>query len=119
MADAEEVMSRFGRDYRALTFRLVIIPNRELVRVLTDRFGEQGFAKRLSERRVQDLASRIEREGLQQPPVLEEGVHRALALASLGWDMPYFLLDEPIQMPSSRYIPTLDGRSPNLGGFSS
>jgi hypothetical protein len=37
-------------------------------------------------------------------------VKRALALALLGWDMPYFTIDESIDMPAPVFIPTLDAR---------
>lgn len=111
VAQADEIEARFGRDYRTLRFRLVIIPHAALLRILNVRFGEEGLARRLSDRKVRALAKEIQHEGLQYPPVLEEGIQRALAVAYLGWDMPYFLLDEPIEMPEPRFIPTLDGRA--------
>lgn len=108
----EEIESRFGRDPRTLRYRLVIIPHADLVRHLEDRYGAR-YTEKLRDPKVLELARDIDRRGLQSPPVLEKGLRRALAIASLGWDMPYFTVDEPISMPEPTYIPTLDGRWPD------
>jgi hypothetical protein len=107
---ADDIEARFGHDPKALHYRLVIIPHDELLEALKARFGEGRLANLGEDREISALARRIEREGLQNPPVLEEGLKRALAILLLGWDLPYFTLSEPIEMPTQRHIPTLDGR---------
>lgn len=105
----DEVESRYGRDPKTLKYRLVMVPYTELVRLLQQRLGAR-YERLLRDPAIMALAQDIEAHGLKSPPVLEEGLKRALALASLRWDMPYFTVDEPIHMPSPEYIPTLDGR---------
>lgn len=107
----EEIESRFGRDPKSLSYRFIVIPYADLVRHLEDRYGDRYKAK-LKSPMVIALARDIEANGLKTPPVLEEGMTRALALARLGWDMPYFTIDEPIEMPEPLFIPSLDGRWP-------
>lgn len=109
-SQADEIESRYGRDPRSLQYKLVLVSHPDLIRSLQDRFGEEGFLKRLKEPKTLALARQIDQDGLQYPPVVEQGFRRAFALAYLGWDMPYFMLEEPIDMPSPEYIKTLDGR---------
>ncbi len=107
---ADDIEARFGHDPKTMHYRLVIIPHDELLEALRARFGEERLRNLGQDREIAALARRIEREGLQNPPVLEEGLKRALATLLLGWDLPYFTLSEPLEMPSTRYISTLDGR---------
>lgn len=108
-AQVDEIESRYGRDPKTLHYRLVMVPYPELVRQLQDRLGAR-YERLLRDPQIAALAQDIEHHGLKSPPVLEEGLKRAMALASLRWDMPYFTIDEPIAMPSPEFIPTLDGR---------
>lgn len=106
----EEIESRYGRDPKTLHYRLVLVSNQDLIRHLKERFGADRYEEKVQQARIKTLADDILAHGLKIPPVLEEGMQRALALARLGWDMPYFTVDEPIEMPEPSYIPTLDGR---------
>ncbi len=107
---ADDIEARFGHDPKVMHYRLIIIPHDELLEALKARFGEERLRNLDQDREISALARRIEREGLQNPPVLEEGLKRALATLLLGWDLPYFTLSEPLDMPIQRHIPTLDGR---------
>jgi hypothetical protein len=109
MVQADDIELHAGTPVDAATYRLILVPHSEVVRTLKERFGEDDYNKRLRSKAVRTLAKTIEQEGLQQPPVLDEGIHRALALALLGWDMPYFTLDEMLDLPEPVFIPTLDG----------
>lgn len=109
VVQADDIEARYGRDPRTLKYQLIKVPHADLVRMLADRFGQSGYSKRIHDPKLVAFAHKIERAGLQYPPVLEEGLQRALALSYLGWDMPYFTLDEPIEMPEHSFIPTLDG----------
>jgi len=63
---------------------------------------------------VVKLARSIERDGLRYPAVADEGWKRALAIASLGRDLPYFEALEPFDVQFEPMIPTLEGaRRPN------
>lgn len=109
LVQADDIELHANTSVDAATYRLILVPNAELVRTLKERFGEDDYNKRLRSKAVRTLAKKIDQEGLQQPPVLDEGIHRALALALLGWDMPYFTLDEMLDLPEPVFIPTLDG----------
>jgi hypothetical protein len=113
LSQNDDIEAHYGRSARTVTYKLVMVPHQELVRMLQERFGERGYSKRVHDPDLIAFARQIEREGLQQPPVADEGWHRAFALAYLGWDMPYFMVDEPIEMPGPTFIPTLDG--PRMG----
>lgn len=106
----EEIAVRYGMPPEATHYRFIIVPHDELIRLLKEVFGEREYEKRLRDSATREFAHRIDQEGLQHPPVLDEGWRRAFALAYLGWDMPYFVMDEPIEMPEFVNIPTLDGR---------
>lgn len=106
---ADDIELHTSMSPESAIYRLILVPHSEVVRTLKERFGKGEYNKRLRSKRVRDLAKTIEREGLQQPPVLDEGIHRALALALLGWDMPYFTLEEMIGAPEAAFIPTLEG----------
>lgn len=109
LAQEEDLESLYGRDPRALQFRLVVVPHADLMRALASRYGP-GLDQALADPGTARLARSIERRGLQHPPVGEEGWTRALALASLGRDMPYFEILAPIGAPGiPEFIPTLEG----------
>lgn len=114
LSQDEDIEAHYGRSAKTATYKLVMIPHEELVRMLLERFGEKGYSKRLHDPDLIAFARQIEREGLQQPPVGDEGLRRAFAAAYLGWDLPYFLVEETIEMPGPTFIPTLEGR-PRMG----
>lgn len=61
--------------------------------------GKEEFQKEIQEEDIVKLASHIRSRGLLNPPVESEGYHRALALASLRWPMPYFEVAEAQKHP--------------------
>lgn len=97
----------FGRPARDLTYQLIMIPNEDVMRILEERFGDK-FDRHLRSREINKLAHEIDRRGLQYPPVGEEGWKRALAVAKLGWDLPYFQVVSTLESPALP-IPTLEG----------
>ncbi len=109
-AQTDDIELHFNIPAEMATYRMILVPHYELVRSLKERFGEEGYRKRVRSRETKALAKKIDEEGLQQPPVLDEGISRALALAWLGWDMPYFTIDEMMELEPPVYIPTLEGR---------
>ncbi len=110
-AQEEDIEVHHNVDFRDATYRLIIVPHEDLVRSLEDRFGEEELTQKLRANTIHALSRKIEKEGLQQPPVVDEGIDRALALVLLGWDMPYFTVDESIEWPVEEMrIPTLEGR---------
>lgn len=109
LSQSEDIEAHYGRTAKSATYRLIMVPRQELVRMLQERFGEKEYSKMLHDPDLIAFARQIEREGLQRPPALDEGWRRAFALAYLGWDMPYFTVDEPLDMPEPTFIPTLEG----------
>lgn len=93
----DEVEPVHGRPVENLTYRFIVIPHRELVAILAERFGPNPMQIAKSAD-VRKIARSIEREGLRSPPIGEEGWKRALALASLGMDMPYVSILPPFEM---------------------
>lgn len=110
LSQSDDIEAHYGRSARSAIYRLVMVPHGNVVRMLQDHFGEDAYAKMVRDPKLVAFAHRIEREGLQQPPALDEGWRRAFALAYLGWDMPYFRIEETLEMPESTFIPTLEGR---------
>jgi hypothetical protein len=108
LAQEDDLQARFGTGARTLHFRLVLVPHDDLVRELHLRYGA-GLEDAMAAPEVAALAHSIARYGLQYPPVGEEGWTRALAMAALGSDMPYFEILEPFETGISPAIPTLDG----------
>lgn len=106
----DDIRVHYGVPSTGATYRFVLVPHEELVEMLHQRFGEQRYAAMMEDPGVIALAREIQRHGLQQPPILDEGWKRAWAVAYLGWDLPYFTLDEPIEIPPYTNIPSLDGR---------
>jgi len=108
LAQEDDLQERFGAGARTLHFMLVLVPHTDLVSELRLRYGA-GLEDAMAAPAVTALAHSITRHGLQYPPVGEEGWMRALALAALGIDMPYFEVLEPFEIPGPVAIPTLDG----------
>jgi hypothetical protein len=102
----------FGRDPRGLYYELILVPHTEVVRMLEGRFGKERLGRHFQTPSIRRLAEEIEREGLHAPPVEDEGWKRAIALALLGWDMPYFRVATPFEPPWPIEIPALEGNRP-------
>lgn len=81
---------RVPADFR---YRLVVVPHETLMGSLEERYGT-GLGEAIDDQDIADLAENIRARGLQLPPVGDEGWHRALAVAKLGWDLPYFVMEE-------------------------
>lgn len=108
LAQEDDLQARFGAGARTLHFMLVVVPHADLVRELRLRYGTD-LENAMAAPEVAALAHSIARHGLQYPPVGEEGWTRALAMAALGSDMPYFEVLEPFEAGIAPAIPTLDG----------
>lgn len=104
----EEYEYVHGRGPEVLTYQFLVVPHAQLVGVLEREFGED-FDRRVSSPEVKRLARAISKEGLKSPPVDGEGWKRALALASLGLDMPFFMVVPPFGRQDPVFIPTLEG----------
>lgn len=101
--------AHFGRNPQSMSFRFLMVPHQEVVRLLENHYGPK-LKDMMQSAAVQKIAHSIKKEGLKYPAVADEGWKRALALAGLGRDLPYFEVVEPIEMPYAAMIPTLDGR---------
>jgi len=110
LSQSDDIEAHYGHSARAAAYRLVMVPHESVVQMLQDHFGEETYSKTIRNPKLISFAHQIEREGLQQPPALDEGWRRAFALAYLGWDMPYFTIEEGLEMPNPTFIPTLEGR---------
>lgn len=100
--------AHFGHNPQAMHFRFLMVPHQEVVRLLEEHYGPR-LMEMMQSAAVQKIAHSIRKEGLKYPAVADEGWKRALALAGLGQDLPYFEVVEPIEMPYSAMIPTLEG----------
>lgn len=103
----------YGRGPEGLLYSFALMPHAELVRVLQQEYGA-AFAERLASPEVRRMARSIAKEGLKSPPVGQEGWRRALALASLGLDMPFFAEIPPFAVGEPTFIPTLEGARTEL-----
>jgi len=101
--------AHFGRNPESMHFRFLMVPHQEVVRLLENHYGPK-LLQMMRSSAVQKIVRSIEQEGLKYPAVADEGWKRALALADLGQDLPYFEVIEPIEMPYPAMIPTLEGR---------
>ncbi len=100
--------AHFGRGPETMAFRFLLVPHQEVVRLLHNHYGS-GLEAAMHSQAVKKLSHSIEREGLKYPAVADEGWKRALAMASLGRDLPYFEVLEPFDMPYNPGLPTLEG----------
>jgi len=105
-ADVEFV---HGAEPEDLLYSFRVMPHAELVEELLKRYGP-GLERAMKRKEISDLARSIKRGGLRNPPVVDEGWKRALALASLGMDMPYFSVIPPIMREESFFRPAVEGR---------
>jgi hypothetical protein len=113
IAQDADLEARFGRGAKELFYRFVVVPHPDLLRFLSDRYGPR-LDDALESPEIRELARKIERRGLQHPPVGEDGLERALAVAALGWDLPYFEVVEPFGPMEPVFIPTLEGKRREL-----
>lgn len=105
---AADFEAHFGRSPESMNFRFLMVPYQEVIRLLENHYGPK-MTEMMESSAVQKISRSILREGLKYPAVADEGWKRALALASLGQDLPYFEVVEPIEMPYSVMIPSLEG----------
>jgi len=106
---AADFEAHFGRKPETMHFRFLLVPHQTVVRLLEQHYGPK-LMEMMDSPAVQKIAQSIQKEGLKYPAVADEGWKRALALAGLGQDLPYFEVVEPIEMPYAAMIPTLEGR---------
>lgn len=91
----ESLQLAYGKGREDLKYRFTIVPPERLVSCMTQSFGKEC----LLEEDIVELADNIRKFGLKNPPVEGEGYHRAMALASLRWPMPYFEVAETAKHP--------------------
>lgn len=109
-SQADDFESHYGRSYQDLSYELLLIPHADLVAMLQSRLGAnyERLAKTPEIKRLMDL---IRRHGLRYAPLVDEGWKRAIAVAQLGGDLPYWRVVEPLEFEADPIgIPTLDGR---------
>lgn len=104
----EDLELHYGSDPEFLNYRFQVIPHEALHGILERQFGD--LEPVMTSPGIRRLAKSISEEGLKYPALAGEGWKRALAIASLGMDLPYF---EPI--PRLEYVPepsfpSLEGR---------
>lgn len=105
-ADVEFV---HGAEPEELLYTFRVMPHDDLVVELNKRYGP-GLEHEMKRREVADLARSIKRSGLRNPPAIDEGWRRALAIASLDMDMPFFAVVPPIMPESEFFRPAVEGR---------
>lgn len=95
-----------GRAPEELLYNFDVMPHQALLEMLQAKYGPD-WKKAAAAPKIRKIARSIEKNGLESPPLVDEGWDRALALASLGLDMPYF--DVPPSV-SFQFIPTIGRR---------
>lgn len=105
----DDFEAHFGHGPESMEFRFLMVPHDDVLRLLSQRYG-QKLKQMMQTEAVRKLAHSIEREGLKYPAVADEGWKRALAIASLGKDLPYFEVLEPFNVSFEPSISTLEGR---------
>lgn len=108
LRQTDDFESHFGHGPESMRFRFLMVPHTDVVRLLEQHYGPE-LPKLMQSAAVRKLAQSIGREGLKYPAVADEGWKRALAIAGLGRDLPYFEILEPFEMPFNPMIPTLEG----------
>ena len=110
LKQTEDLEYIHGRGPRRLEYRFQVMPHAALMSFLANEYKE-GLEKAMNSRSVASLARSIEQEGLQYPPAVDEGWKRALALASLGMDMPFFGVVPPFLVEEEAlFSPAVEGR---------
>ena len=74
----------------ALKFQFVHLEHATLLAYLDENFGA-NLEDYINDEYILHLAEDIQMNGLRNPPVGSEGIHRMLAHAYLKRDMPYFI----------------------------
>lgn len=108
LAQAEEIESVLESDPREVLYRFLVVSPEDLKWALRARYGER-LQEELARPETRRLARSIERSGLREPPVGEEGWRRALAALLLGIDLPYFHPLPRFEAPEPVFVPTLNG----------
>lgn len=109
LKQAEDLEYIHGRGPKRLQYRFQVMSHAALMSFLANEYKE-GLEKAMNSRSVASLAHSIEREGLRYPPAVDEGWKRALALASLGMDMPFFGAVPPFLTEEALFSPAVEGR---------
>jgi hypothetical protein len=115
IAQTADFQSHFGHGPEVMHFRFLMVPHAEVMVLLERQYGA-GLRQAMNSQAVRKLALSISREGLKYPAVADEGWKRALAIASLGKDLPYFEVLPPFDMPEPQWIPSLEGSGWAYGG---
>jgi hypothetical protein len=110
LKQAEDLEYIHGMGPKRLQYRFQVMPHAALMSFLANEYQDR-LEKAMNSRSVASLARSIEREGLQYPPAVDEGWKRALALASLGMDMPFFGVVPPFLSEEALFSPAVEGRS--------
>lgn len=109
-AQADDIQVHYGKDYRDVLYRFLLIPNASAEELLRKRYGED-YDRIVKSPQVQQILTAIRRGGLKRPPILEEAIDEAIAMVALGMDVPCFDVAEPVLEPE-HFIPTLEGPGP-------
>ncbi len=112
LKQADDIEFIHGRTPDKLQYRFQVMPHADLVAFLTAEYGK-GLEKAMDSRAIASLARSIEREGLKYPPAVDEGWKRALALASLDMDMPFFGVVPPFISEEMLFSPAVEGNEGN------
>jgi hypothetical protein len=106
-AQADDIQAHYGRGYQDALYRLLLIPNASAEQLLRKRYGEE-YDRISRSPEVRRISSAIRRDGVKRPPILEEAIDEAIAMVTLGLDVPYFDVSEALLAPE-HFIPSLEG----------
>lgn len=81
-------------DLKRAQYRFMILSQEDLMEMLKGSYGPT-LAEVVEEPYVKKLEADIRRNGLKNPPVGGEGMHRLLALSRIGKGAPYFDIEYP------------------------
>lgn len=109
ISQTDNFTAHFGHRPDVMQYRFLVIPHDEVMRVVTERFGN-SLRRAIGEPKVKRLVHEIGEEGLKYPPIADEGWKRTLAMAALGLDLPYFEVLPPLDADFDPQIPTLEGK---------
>lgn len=110
MDQGSDLEAHYGRSPKNLYYELILIPHEDLVAMLRSRLGV-NYERQAKTPEIKRLMDLIQKHGLRFAPLVDEGWKRAIAVAQLGWDMPYWRVVEPLDFEADPIgIPTLDGR---------
>ncbi len=92
----------FEFDPNAFRFQLKIISYEQLTEELDNVFGE-NLVDYVEDDYVHNLAQDILVNGLQNPPIASEGIHRKLAHHYLGKEMPRFEIVQKAELSLEKH----------------